>query len=202
MTGVLQKQIATKSLPAFSVYKKLRLNETDLNEVARSVVKMLPYYVNGNIGSRVTLSEKNLKVLADIPLMYEAMINLVKYTIDAMSDGGKFSLKTNRVNFENQPIIAFNGLNYGQCASISLAATDVRIDEKAKERAYEFFSTIKMFDDKEPGLPIARHIISRHGGTIKAESTPKRGVMINVYLPLVRSGIANMTPIPLPGICQ
>ena len=68
-----QKQVRIKSLPAFSIYRKLKLKETDLNEVVRIVEGMLPQYVRGNIGVKVTLSEKDLKIMADVALMQKAL---------------------------------------------------------------------------------------------------------------------------------
>ena len=194
-----QKQVPIKSLPAFSIYRKLRLKETDLNDVVRRVEGMLPHYIHGNIGAKVTLSEENLKIMADASLMQEALINLVKNAIDAMPDGGIFSLNTSRVNFQNRSIPQGNDDNFGACAFISLADTGIGIDERIKERIFEPFFTTKTGNGEGLGLPIAYHIIKEHGGSMKVESTPGQGTAINVYLPLARPGIVNMIPIPLPA---
>jgi two-component system cell cycle sensor histidine kinase/response regulator CckA len=194
-----QEQPRIKSLPSFSIYRNLRLKETDLNEVVRTVEGMLPQYMHGNIGVKITLSEEDLKIMADTALIQEALINLVKNAMDAMPGGGIFSLNTNRVNFTNQSIPEGNDDNFGACAFISLVVTGVGIDEKSKERIFEPFFTTKTDNNKRLGFPIAHHIIKEHGGTMKVESTPGQGTVINVYLPLARPEIMNTIPIPLPA---
>lgn len=88
MMESFQKQVQIRSLPTFSVYRKPRLKEADLNEIVRTVEGVLPRYMYGNIGVKVALSEKNLEIMADIALMREALINLVENAIDAMPNGG------------------------------------------------------------------------------------------------------------------
>jgi two-component system cell cycle sensor histidine kinase/response regulator CckA len=199
MMASFQKQAQIKSLPAFSIYRKPRLKETDLNELVRTVEGLLPHCIHGNIGAKVTLSEKDLKIMADTALMQEALINIVKNAMDAMPDGGIFSLNTSRVSFENRSIPEGNNDNFGSCAFISLSDTGIGIDEKIKERIFEPFFTTKTGNGKGLGLPIAYHIIKEHGGSMKVESTPGQGTAINVYLPLAKPEIVNMIPIPLPA---
>lgn len=194
-----QRQPRMKSLPAFSIYRKLRLKETDLNQVVRTVAGMLPQYVPGNIETKVILSEKDLKILADMALLREALIHLIENAMDAMPDGGTLTLNTNRVNFENRSIPKDSGDNYGTCAFISLADTGIGIDEIIKEKIFEPFFTTKAGTGKGLGLPIAYHIIKEHGGNMKLESTPGQGTAINVYLPLAKPEIMNIIPIPLPA---
>lgn len=194
-----QKQAQIKSLPAFSIYRKFRLKETDLNEVVRTVEAALPQYMHGDIGARVALSGNDLKIMADIALMREALINLVKNAMDAMPDGGIFSLNTGRVNLENRSIPEGKDDIFGPCAFISLADTGIGIDEKIKERIFVPFFTTRTGNGKNLGLPIAYHIIKEHGGSMKVQSTPGQGTAVNVYLPLVRPEIVNMIPIPLPA---
>ena len=184
MMESFQKQPQIKSLPAFSIYRNLRLKETDLNEVVRTVENVLPQYMHGNIGIKITLLEKNLKIMADMALMREALTHLVKNAMDAMPDGGIFSLNTGLINFEKRSIPEGNDNNYGPCAFISLADTGTGIDEKIKERIFEPFFTTKTGNGNGLGLPIAYHIIKEHGGSMKVESAPGLGTAINVYLPL------------------
>ena len=138
-----QKQSQIKILPAFSVDGKLRLRETDLNEVARTVEGVLPQYVNRDIDVTITLLEKNLKIMADMALMREAVTHLIKNAMDAMPGSGKFSLTVNQVNFEIESLLDGDDSIIGACAFISLTDTDGVIDEKIKEKIFEPFFTTK-----------------------------------------------------------
>jgi two-component system, cell cycle sensor histidine kinase and response regulator CckA len=201
MMESLQTETRIKSLPAFSVRREFRFKETDLNQVVRTVEAVLPQYMGGDICTKVTLSEKDLSIMADTILMQEALLHLARNAIEAMPDGGAFSLHTRRLNFENNGSEDSDTV-FGPCALISLSDTGIGIDEKTKERIFEPFFTTKTGNSKGLGLPVAYRIIKEHGGTMKVESTPGQGTAITIYFPLIRPEIASMAPIPLPVILQ
>ena len=82
---------------------------------------MLPQYVDGDIDVTITLLEKNLKIMADMALMKEALTHLVKNAMDAMPGCGKFSLTINQANFEIESLLNGDNSIIGACAFISLA---------------------------------------------------------------------------------
>jgi len=192
----IQKQPQVKILPAFSFDERLRLRETDLNEVVRTVKSLLPQYVNGDIDVTITLIEKNLKIMADMALMKGALTHLIKNAIDAMPDGGKFSLSANQVNFEIESLLDGDDSIVGACAFIHLTDTGVGIDEKIKEKIFEPFFTTKI-NGKGLGLPIAYRIIKQHHGSIEIESQAGQGTEVNIYLPLTKSEMVSMMLIPI-----
>ena len=195
-----QKRFQIKSLTDFSFGKRDRLRETDLNEVVRTVERVLPQYVNGDIDVTVTLLEKNLKIMADMALMKEALTHLIKNAMDAMPGGGKFSLSINQVNFEIESLLDDDKPVLGACAFVSLADTGVGIDEKIKEKIFEPFFTTKT-DGNGLGLPIAYRIIKQHQGSIKVDSQVGQGTEVNIYLPLTKPEMVNMMTIPLGASC-
>ena len=87
MMESFQTQVPIKSLPAFSVHREFRFKETDLNDIVRTVEGVVPQYMRGDIGAKVTLSEKDLRIMADTVLMQEALVHLVKNAIDAIPTG-------------------------------------------------------------------------------------------------------------------
>jgi signal transduction histidine kinase len=196
MMESFQKRFQIKSLTDFSFGKRDRLRETDLNEVVRTVERVLPQYVNGDIDVTVTLLEKNLKIMADMALMKEALTHLIKNAMDAMPGGGKFSLSTNQVNFEIESLLDGDNPIVGACVFVSLADTGLGIDKKIKERIFEPFFTTKT-NGNGLGLPIAYRIIKQHQGSIKVDSRVGQGTEVNIYLPLTKPEIVNMMTIPL-----
>ena len=121
MIASYQKQPQIKILPAFSIDEKQRLKETDLNEITRMVEGLLPQYVDRDIDVTITLLEKNLRIMADMALMKEAVTHLLKNAMDAMPGSGKFSLSINRVNFEIESLLDGDDSMVGACAFISLS---------------------------------------------------------------------------------
>ena len=196
MEGSLQKQPQIKILPALSVNERPRLRGADIDEVVKTVQGVLPQHVDGNVDVSITILEKNLKIMADMALMKEALTDLVRNAMDAMPRYGKFSLTINQVNFEIESLLNADDSLIGACDFISLAGTDVGVDEKIKEKIFEPFFITKTTGNGL-GLAIAYRIIKRHrDGRIKAESRVGPGIEVNIYLPLTKFEIVNMMSIP------
>ncbi len=196
MEGSLRKQPQIKILPALSATESSRLREADIDEVVKTVQGVLPQHVDGDVDVTITLLEKNLKILADMALMKEALTDLVRNAMDAMPRYGKFSLAINQVNFEIESLLKADDQIIGACDFISLAGTDVGVDEKIKEKIFEPFFTTKTTGNGL-GLAIAYRIIKRHhDGRIRVESRVGPGIEVNIYLPLTKLEIVNMLSIP------
>ena len=197
MEGSLQKEPRIKILPALSVNERLRLRGADIDQVVKTVKGVLPQHVEGNIDVTITLLEKNL-IMADMALMKEALTDLVRNAMDAMSGYGKFSLTINQVNFEIESLLNADDSIIGACDFISLAGggADVRVDKKIKEKLFEPFFTTKTAGHGL-GLAIAYRIIKQHrDGRTKAESRVAYGTEVNIYLPLTKLEIVKMMSIP------
>ena len=196
MQGSVQKQPQIKILPVLSVTERSRLREADIDEVVKTVQGVLPQHVDGDIDVTITLLEKNLKIMADMALMKEALTDLVRNAMDAMPRYGKFSLTINQVNFEIESLLNADDSLIGACDFISLAGTDVGVDEKIKEKIFEPFFITKTTGNGL-GLAIAYRIIKRHhDGRIRAESRVGQGIEVNIYLPLTKLEVVNMMSIP------
>ena len=191
-----QRQPQITILPAFSIGGSLKLRDTDLNEVVRTVEGVLPQYVNGGIDVTITLLEKNLKLMADMAHMREILTHLIKNTLDAVPGSGRFSLTVNQINFEIESLLNGDNSIIGACAFICLTDTDRGIDEKLKEKMFEPFFTTKT-DGNGLNLAIAYRIIKQYQGRIRGDSQAGQGTEINVYLPLNKSEIVSMMSIPL-----
>ena len=196
MQGSVQKQPQIKILPVLSVTERSRLREADIDEVVKTVQGVLPQHVDGDIDVTITLLEKNLKIMADMALMKEALTDLVRNAMDAMPRYGTFSLTINQVNFEIESLLNADDSLIGACDFISLAGTDVGVDEKIKEKIFEPFFITKTTGNGL-GLAIAYRIIKRHhDGRMKAESRVGQGIEVNIYLPLTKLEVVNMMSIP------
>jgi two-component system, cell cycle sensor histidine kinase and response regulator CckA len=197
-----QRQSQIKILPAFSVDRRLRLRETDLNEVVRAVESVLPRCVKGDLDVTITLLEKNLKIIADMAIMRETLTHLIENAMDAMPGGGKFSLTVNQVNFEIESLLNRDDSIIGACAFISLADAGIGIDKKIKERIFEPFFITKTGNSNGLGLAIAYRIINnRQCRRIQVNSQVGQGTEVNIYLPLTKPEIVSMMSIPFGTSC-
>jgi len=116
--------------------------------------------------------------------------------MDAMPEGGAFSLRSNQVNFEVRSLLDGDNSILGVCVFISLVDTGIDVDEKIKEKIFEPFFTTKP-DSKALGLPIVYRIINQRQRIMEARSQLRQGTEVNLYLPLTRREMVNMMSIPL-----
>jgi C4-dicarboxylate-specific signal transduction histidine kinase len=199
MIKSFQKQSPIKSLAPVSIDRNSALKETDLNEVVRTAESFFPLFLggNGDMDLNITLLEKNLKIMADSALMKDALLYLFKNAVDAMPDGGTFSLSTNQVNFGKKSGLDDDNRISGACALLSIAHTGAAPDEKIKEKMFEPFLSQKPGNGNGNGLGRAYAIINQHHGSMKVENVPGGGAAIKIYIPLAKLKEEAMEPIPL-----
>jgi len=200
MQESLQKHPQIKILPAFSVNERLRLREADIDEVVKTVQGVLPQHVDREIDVTITLLEKNLKIMADLTLMKEAMTHIVRNALDAMVGSGKFLMTINQANFEIESLLSGDDSIIGACVFIPHTGVDIDavVDEKTKKKILEPFFITKT-DGNGLGLAMAYRIIKqRHrSGGIKVESRVRQGKEVNIYLPLTKLEVVNMVSMPV-----
>jgi len=189
MKGSLQKNPQITILPGVGVNERLRLREADIDEVVKTVQGVLPEHVDEDMDVTITLLEKNLKIMADMALMKEALTHLVKNAMDAMPGCGKFTLTNSQVNFEVESLLKSDDAIIGACALISLAGVCayMSVDEKIKGKILEPFFTANT-DIKGRALTTAYRIIKQHW---------RKRTELNMYLPLTKLEMVNMMSIPV-----
>ena len=194
MQESLQKQPQIKIFPVLSVNESLRLREADIGDVIKTVQGVFPQHIDGDIDVTIKLLEKNLKIMASMALMKEALTHLVR---NAMPSCGQPSLTIDHVNFDIESLLNSDDSIIGACAFISLAAlgTYICVDEKRKEKILEPFFTTKT-EGNGLGLAMAYRIIKQHHGGIKIKSRVGQAKEANIYLPLTRLEMVSMMSIP------
>ena len=192
MQRSLQKHPRIKILPALSVNERPGLREVEIDEVIKTLQHALPQYVDGD-DITITLVEKNLKIMADMSLMNEAITHLIR---NAVPGCGKYSLTLNRVNFEIDSLLNGDDSIIGACAFISLTGVGkyICVDNQIKEKMLEpFFTTIT--DGNGRGFALAYRIIKQDQGKIKVKNRMEQSTEANIYLPLTNLEIVNMMSI-------
>ena len=152
----------------------IRVN-ADLNEIVLDVLSLMQhlFQING-IGIK-TVFEVNLPwVMIDRNQMKQVFLNLLHNALNAMPDGGNLEIKTSRK------------IRYGrQYFAVSIKDSGVGIPAENLPRIFEpFFTTRAGQGGTGLGLSVTYGIVSEHGGTIEAESTPGSGSTFTVLIPI------------------
>jgi signal transduction histidine kinase len=113
------------------------------------------------------------QVLADRNLLEALFLILLSNALDAVSDGGRIAVRCNRAG-ENR-------------IEIQIADEGCGIAPAHLPHVFEpFYTTKGPGKGTGLGLAIARNIVIEHGGSIRIESSPGRGTVAAVELPLWR----------------
>lgn len=146
-----------------------QLKNAPLNAVVRETLDLLRPELE-NRGLRV--NEKLTRSLPDSPIdpaqIKQALVNLVKNAMQAMTTGGTLALETGE------------GADGVWC---SVADTGSGIPQEEINRIFEPFFTTKK-KGTGLGLMIVQRIVRDHGGRIAVESHPGRGTTFRIWLPL------------------
>jgi len=139
-----------------------------LNDVVRETLELL----RPEIENRSQVVEERLaRVLPRVPLdpaqIKQALVNLIKNAMQAMTKGGVLTVSTGSGR---------------EGVWVSVSDTGCGIPEEQLNRIFEPFFTTKK-KGSGLGLMIVQRIVREHNGLIKLESQPGRGTTFRIWLP-------------------
>lgn len=140
----------------------------NLNQIVNDVLELLrPQITANDIDVHVSLSEQAAPATIDESSMRGALMNLILNAVEAMPQGGRLTVKSDR----NE-----------QGLRLEIADTGHGISEEAVKDIFEPFYTTKE-QGLGLGMPYAKKIIEQHGGNITCNSRPGEGTTICIALP-------------------
>lgn len=140
-------------------------------------------------------SDKKLTVLADAGQIEQVFMNLATNARDAMKASGKFIIRTDQVELNNEFIKDHGYGNPGTYALITIEDTGQGIDEETKEKIFEpFFTTKEVGKGTGLGLSMVYGIIQQHDGYIDVQSELGKGAIFEIYLPIMPTSVEEIMP--------
>ncbi|MEA5112629.1 MAG: PAS domain S-box protein [Geobacteraceae bacterium] len=175
----------TRGLLAFSRKQVLRVRPIDLCEVVDGVKKMLCRLIPEDIDCRVRTAATAMTVMADKGQIEQVLMNLVTNARDAMPGGGLLRVETG-LDIIDRDFVRMHGFGMpGAYAIISVEDNGCGMDEETREKIFDpFFTTKKVGKGTGLGLSIIYGIVKQHNGFITVDSSPGKGTVFCVYLPL------------------
>jgi PAS domain S-box-containing protein len=140
-----------------------------LNDVVREAVELLrPEIENRGLDVKENLAPRLPASPIDAGQIQQALVNLMKNAMHAMTKGGKLTLQTGEG---------------GDGVWVSVTDTGGGIPQEQLNRIFEPFYTTKK-KGTGLGLMIVQRIVREHGGRIELESNVGKGTVFRVWLPL------------------
>ena len=122
-------------------------------------------------------------IQADPEALYRAFVNLVANALDAMSPGGRLTLRARWAD-GHDALLAARRRAADRGVRVEVEDTGCGIAPAAREQIFHPFYTTRE-SGTGLGLAIAHKVVQDHGGTISFRSTEGRGTTFTVLLPLI-----------------
>jgi len=176
----------TRQLLAFSRRQVLAPKVLDLNAVVANVDRMLRRLLGEDVELVTSLQPAAGAVNADPGQLEQVLLNLAVNARDAMPGGGRLSIGTTRVTFQEEPAERRHRMPAGDYVCLAVADTGVGMDETTQAHLFEpFFTTKEVGKGTGLGLATVYGIVKQSGGYIWVYSEVGHGTTVKVYLPRV-----------------
>jgi PAS domain S-box-containing protein len=176
----------TQQLLAFSRKQIISPRILDANVSLEESLKMLSRLIGENIDLRLELIDDPCFVEADPNQLDQILINLAVNARDAMPDGGKILISTDRVELDDEFCRRVPDVEPGEFVTINVSDSGHGMNEETLGRIFEPFFTTKAYG-KGTGLGLATvyGIVKQNRGAIKVSSQPDAGTNVVIFLPRV-----------------
>jgi PAS domain S-box-containing protein len=181
-----QAAVLIRQLLAFSRMQVLQPRVLDLNRVVAEIGKMLPRLLRADIEVVVLPAPSLGQVKADQNQIEQIILNLATNARDAMPRGGKLTIETRNVDFDENYGRLHPGIKPGQYVMLAVSDTGTGMDAETRTHIFEpFFTTKEPGKGTGLGLSMVYGIVKQSGGWIWVYSEVERGTAFKIYLPKV-----------------
>ncbi len=183
-TGANRATSLTRQLLMFSRRQVLQRQILDLNSLLGNFLKMLRRLIGEHIGLEFNGAPHDLWTEADPGMLEQVVMNLVVNARDAMPDGGRITLATRSVEFNESVRDRLAEASPGQFVCLSVTDNGCGMDASVLKHMFEpFFTTKEAGEGTGLGLATVYGIVKQHGGWVEVESVVGKGSTFSVYLP-------------------
>jgi signal transduction histidine kinase len=177
LVSAIRDQVAaldalTEEYLAFARFPRAQFEEDSVNDMITALAEFVrPLAARQGISVAAATDPAVPPMEIDRTLLRQAVLNLLKNGLEALSQGGTLTVTTRRLD---------------DIVEIAVHDTGAGITPEVGRRLFEQFFTTKP-QGTGLGLSITRQIIEEHGGKLRWSSAPGAGATFTISLPLKRS---------------
>jgi two-component system cell cycle sensor histidine kinase/response regulator CckA len=176
--------VLTRQLLAYGRKQLLQPETLDLNRKVVGMEAMLAHLMGVDVNVRIVATPGVHPVKADASQIEQVIINLAMNARDAMPNGGKLTLETANVSFDEESADRYPELKPGDYVMLAITDTGTGMSAEVKARLFEpFFSTKSVGEGTGLGLSTCYGIVKQSGGLITVYTELGRGTTFKIYLP-------------------
>ncbi len=180
---------------AFSRKQVLAPKTLDLNAVVSELGKMLPRLVGEDVDLVIVPRPEPIHAQADPGQLDQVIMNLAVNARDAMPGGGRLTIETAVVEFDQEYARLHPPAAPGRYAMLAVTDSGAGMDAETQSHIFEpFFTTKEKGKGTGLGLSTVYGIVKQSGGYVWVYSELGRGTTFKVYLPLAGGAEAARQP--------
>ena len=173
-----------RQLLAFSRRQTLRPQTLQLNDVLSELQMLLRRLVGETIQLDVVYGRNLWLVKADLNQFEQVIVNLVVNARDAISDGGKITLRTRNLPASECGELKELAIVPADYVLVEVQDTGHGIPAEVRAKIFEpFFTTKEVGKGTGLGLSMVYGIIKQTGGYVFCDSEPGAGATFRILLP-------------------
>jgi signal transduction histidine kinase len=181
----------TRQLLVFSRKQTVQPVVLDLDDVIKDLDKMLRRLIDENITLTIVPGKETGRIKADSGYVGQVLMNLVVNARDAMPNGGKLTIATDNVTFDENDAHTRAGMIPGDYVMLSVGDTGTGMTDEVKKRLFEaFFTTKPAGKGTGLGLATCQTIVQQCSGHIEVQSELGKGTTFKIYFPRVEQALA------------
>ena len=174
----------TEQLLGFARGGKQQNVPVDVNAAIRTAVDLLRGTLDCRLHVVTRLTDGPVYIQGDPVQIEQVVINLAMNARDAMPNGGRMTLATERVDLDAAACVARPDAKPGRYVALIVSDTGRGIPEDLRRRIFEpFFTTKPRGKGVGMGLAMVYGIARNHGGWAEVESEEGRGATFRILLP-------------------
>jgi two-component system cell cycle sensor histidine kinase/response regulator CckA len=176
----------TRQLLAFSRKQVLLPQVLDVIAVVANMEMMLRRVIGEDIDLRTFSDPATGRIRADRGQLEQVIMNLAVNARDAMAKGGKITIETLNVEFDDASARGEVASHPGSYVMVAVSDTGAGMDADTKSHIFEpFFTTKEKGTGTGLGLATVYGIVKQSGGFVYVYSEPGHGTTFKIYLPRV-----------------
>ena len=194
MRGARRAESLTQRLLAFSRQQPLDPKPLDLGRLVASMSDLLRRTLGEQITVETVLGGGVWRAHADPNQLELAILNLAVNARDAMPNGGKLTLETGNVYFDDKYAATQAEVTPGQYVMVAVTDNGSGMAPDVKDKAFDpFFTTKEVGHGTGLGLSQVYGFVKQSGGHVKIYSEVGEGTTIKLYFPRVHAGSESET---------
>jgi PAS domain S-box-containing protein len=171
-------------LLAFSRREPKDPEDLDLNTIVSGLKVLLGQLVGTGIEIETNLASSPTFAHLDRSQIEHAIVCLAANARDAMPDGGKLTIQTQRTSL-SEPLVSQDFIVApGDYVTLTVRDNGIGMDKRTLDRVFEPFFTTKGPSVTGLGLSSVFGIVEDAAGHIHVESQPGAGTLVTIYLPV------------------